>query len=127
MTFSTEVVKCVWRDDASRWILCLRDLRSGNEYTHECQILFGATGQLVEPRPCDIPGAQDYGGAIFHSARWNHNVNLEDKNVVVIGNGCTAAQIVPALAEKVKSLTQIIRTQHWVFPAASFTYGPVLQ
>lgn len=88
MTFSTEVVRSVWREDANRWILYLRELETGREYTHECQILFAATGQLVEPRPCDIPGAADFGGSIFHSARWDHSVDLEGKNVVVIGNGC---------------------------------------
>ena len=88
MTFGTEVVRSVWREDANRWILYLRELETGRQYTHECQILFAATGQLVEPRPCDIPGATDFGGSIFHSARWDHSVDLEGKNVVVIGNGC---------------------------------------
>lgn len=88
MTFGTEVVRSVWREDANRWILYLRELETGRQYTHECQILFAATGQLVEPRPCDIPGASDFGGSIFHSARWDHSVDLEGKNVVVIGNGC---------------------------------------
>lgn len=41
----------------------------------------------------------------------------------------TAAQIVPALANsgQVKSLTQIVRTKHWIFPAPNFTYPKVLQ
>jgi cation diffusion facilitator CzcD-associated flavoprotein CzcO len=88
MTFATEVIRSVWREDASRWQLFLRDLNTGREYTHECRILFAATGQLVEPRPCEIPGAPDFHGNIFHSARWDKTVNLEGKNVVVIGNGC---------------------------------------
>ncbi|KAE8347628.1 hypothetical protein BDV24DRAFT_146455 [Aspergillus arachidicola] len=129
MSFGTEVVRTVWREDANRWLLYLRELKTGREYTHECQILFAATGQLVEPRPCEIPGASDFRGSIFHSARWDHSVDLNGKNVVVIGNGCTAAQIVPALAKsgQVKSLTQIVRTKHWIFPAPNFTYPKLLQ
>ncbi|OKL60583.1 hypothetical protein UA08_04107 [Talaromyces atroroseus] len=129
MRFSTEVVRSVWREDANRWLLYLLDLKSGHEYTHECQILFAATGQLVKPRPCEIPGASDFHGSIFHSARWDHSVDLEGRNVVVIGNGCTAAQIVPAPVndEKVKSVTQIIRSKHWIFPAPNFTYPRLLQ
>jgi cation diffusion facilitator CzcD-associated flavoprotein CzcO len=87
MTFGTEVVRSFWREDANRWLLHLRDRATGREYTHECQILFAATGQLVEPRPCEIPGAEDFNGSIFHSARWDHSVDLRGKNVVVIGNG----------------------------------------
>ncbi|KAJ5341330.1 dimethylaniline monooxygenase [Penicillium brevicompactum] len=128
MTFGVEVVRSVWREDANRWLLYLRD-STGREYTHECQILFAATGQLVEPRECEIPGASEFKGSIFHSARWDHSVDLKGKNVVVIGNGCTAAQIVPALVKDggVKSLTQVIRTKHWIFPAPNFSYPKLLQ
>ncbi|KUL81708.1 hypothetical protein ZTR_09511 [Talaromyces verruculosus] len=87
MSFRTEVKKCIWRDDANRWLLFLLDLETGKSSTHECQILFAATGQLIEPRPCDIPGASSFEGALFHSARWNHSVSLRGKNVVVVGNG----------------------------------------
>lgn len=41
----------------------------------------------------------------------------------------TAAQIVPALVKDggVKSLTQVIRTKHWIFPAPNFSYPKLLQ
>lgn len=87
MIFGVEVIRSVWREDANRWLLYLRD-STGREYTHECQILFAATGQLVEPRECEIPGASEFTGNIFHSARWDHSVNLKGKRIVVIGNGC---------------------------------------
>ncbi|KAL4958676.1 flavin-containing monooxygenase [Aspergillus stella-maris] len=129
MIFGTEVVQSVWREDAARWLLHLRDRATGREYTHECQVLFAATGQLVEPRPIEIPGTADFDGSIFHSARWDHSVDLEGKNIVVIGNGCTGAQIVPALINnpKIKSVTQIVRTKHWIFQAPNFSYPPILQ
>lgn len=88
IAFSTEVVRSIWRGDVNRWQLFLHDRITGREFTHECQILFAASGQLVEPRAFDIQGAHIFSGDIFHSARWNHDVELEGKNVVVIGNGC---------------------------------------
>ena len=88
MTFSTEVEECVWREDASRWLMKLRNVITGEVTYHEAQILFAATGQLVEPKACDIPGAESFRGSLFHSAKWDHTVDLEGKNVVVIGNGC---------------------------------------
>ncbi|KNG85559.1 dimethylaniline monooxygenase [Aspergillus nomiae NRRL 13137] len=127
ISFSTEVTRSIWRDDVKRWQLFVHDRITGREFTHECQILFAASGQLVEPRTFDIQGAGSFSGDIFHSARWNHDVELEGKNVVVIGNGCTAAQIVPALVGRVKSLTQVIRSKHWIVPAANFTYSPFLK
>lgn len=88
MRFRTEVVQCIWKEDTARWLLVLRDLASGEIFHHECQILISASGLLVQPRECDIPGAASFKGALFHSARWDHNVDLEGKRVVVVGNGC---------------------------------------
>jgi cation diffusion facilitator CzcD-associated flavoprotein CzcO len=88
MTFNTEVEECFWCEDISRWTMKLRNVITGEVTHHECQILFAATGQLVEPKPCDIPGSETFKGSIFHSARWEHNVDLDGKNVIVIGNGC---------------------------------------
>ncbi|KAL4894874.1 putative monooxygenase [Aspergillus ambiguus] len=127
MTFSVEVKECIWRDDVSLWRLSFIDLRTGETLYHECQILFAATGPLVQPRPCDIPEAETFEGAIFHSARWRDDISLEGKKVVVLGNGCTAAQIVPEIVDKTESLHQIIRSKHWIFPAANFIYPRFLR
>lgn len=144
MVFRTEVQECTWRDDASRWLMKIRDVNTDDIFYHECQILFAATGKLVEPRPCDILNASSFKGAIFHSARWNHDVNLEGKKVAVVGNGCmyiyptlfaypvlkgigTAAQIVPSIVGRTESLTQIVRSKHWIFPMHNFSYPTVLQ
>lgn len=88
MRFRTEIVQCIWQEDTARWLLVVRDLVSGETFHHECQILISATGLLAQPRECDIPGAASFKGALFHSARWDHSVDLEGKRVVVVGNGC---------------------------------------
>lgn len=88
MVFRTEVQECTWQDHVSRWLMTIRNLETDEIFYHECQILFAATGQLVEPRPCNIPNASSFKGSIFHSTRWNHDVNLEGKKVIVVGNGC---------------------------------------
>lgn len=91
MVFCTEVQECIWREEASRWLMINHNIVTGEVSYHECQVLFAATGQLVEPKPCDIPGASSFKGEIFHSARWNHDVSLKGKNVVVVGNGCESS------------------------------------
>ncbi|KAL4998898.1 hypothetical protein BDV10DRAFT_62258 [Aspergillus recurvatus] len=126
MTFRTEVKECWWREDASRWLIKLRNVDTDEISYHECQILFGATGVLAEPRACNIPGASTFKGSLFHTARWNHDVSLDGKRVVVIGNGCTAAQVVPAIMERSSSVTQIIRSKHWVAETFNVEYTPTM-
>ncbi|KAJ4201499.1 hypothetical protein NW767_006587 [Fusarium falciforme] len=116
MSFGTNVEKCEWIDQVKRWRLHVRHINTDNVFTHECQFLFAGAGQLVQPRELDVPGVENFKGPIFHSSKWRHDVELEGKNVVVFGNGCTAAQIVPSIVGKTKHLTQVIRAKHWILP-----------
>ncbi|KAM0330103.1 hypothetical protein ACHAQA_004275 [Verticillium albo-atrum] len=53
---------------------------------------------------------------IFHTAEWNHNFDYAGKRIAVIGNGCSAAQVVPTIASKVKQVTQYARSPQWYHP-----------
>ena len=59
-----------------------------------------ATGFLHKPLLPDIPGRESFAGASFHSARWDHTVNLTGQRVAVIGTGASAVQFVPEIAER---------------------------
>ena len=92
------------------------------------KVVASAAGGLVEPNdwPVDVPGREQFEGEIFHSARWDHNVNFEDKDVVVFGTGCSAAQVVPCLTKKpynAKSVTQVMRSPPWVVPRPTPPFG----
>ncbi len=52
----------------------------------------------------------------MHSARWDWDYDLRDKKIGIIGNGATAAQIIPEIAKVCKSLTVFQRTPNWVIP-----------
>lgn len=59
---------------------------------------------------------EDYKGKVFHTARWDHSFDWSNKRVAVIGNGCSAAQVVPSIAPGVKKLTQYARSPQWYHP-----------
>ena len=46
-----------------------------------------------------LPGLDSFAGPAFHTARWRHDVPLAGKRVAVIGTGCSAVQVVPAIAD----------------------------
>ncbi|KAL9936791.1 hypothetical protein V8E36_004026 [Tilletia maclaganii] len=81
-----------------------------------CKVLINAVGGLSEPNKCEIKGAENFKGPIFHSARWDTSVDMADKRVVLLGNGCSGAQIVESLSPRVKHLTQLGRSKHWYLP-----------
>ena len=70
------------------------DVRRGRR---RARLVAGAGG-LSEPKLPDIEGIDTFAGELFHSARWDHDVDLTGKRVAVIGTGASAIQIVPEIA-----------------------------
>lgn len=116
ISFNTSVERCEWDESRARWRLTLKDVSTGETRHHECQFLFSGAGQFSQPRDLDVPGVQNFKGVVMHSARWRDDISLKGKKVVVFGNGCTAAQIVPSIVDECESLTQIVRSKHWIMP-----------
>jgi len=147
---NSDVVEARWLESEQVWELTIchlvfgfGDLSSSDRtlkvqaaglqspYTHEekvrCKILVSGVGGLVEPKPFPegIPGQERFQGQIFHSARWNYDVDLKDKNIVVVGTGASATQFVPELIPRysAKSVTQLMRSPPWVLPRSTPPLG----
>jgi cation diffusion facilitator CzcD-associated flavoprotein CzcO len=86
-------------------------------------IVISATGILHKPAYPDIQGLENFSGAQFHSARWDHSVGLKGKRVGVIGTGSTAAQIVGAITADVDKMTVFQRTPQWLVPLPQKKYS----
>lgn len=113
----TEVLAARWDDAAARWEL---DTGAG---PHTADVLVTACGQLSVPRVPPLPGLDDFAGPAFHTARWRHDVDLTGRRVAVIGTGCSAIQVVPAIQPVVDRVTVYQRSPGWTFPKMDFAYG----
>jgi len=82
-----------------------------------------ATGILHNPYIPKIEGMDSFQGSHWHTARWNHKVDLKGKRVGVIGSGATAAQILPELVHVSKHVTLFQRTPQWIFPMPNKAYS----
>ncbi len=125
IAFNSTVERCEWSEARQCWRITVRDNTRGTVYYHECQFLYSGIGQLIEPRFPDIPGIDSFKGDIFHASRWPQDLSLKGKKVVVVGNGCTAAQIVPAIVDDTASVTQFLRSKQWYLPPLEATGLPV--
>ncbi|SCV72553.1 BQ2448_4090 [Microbotryum intermedium] len=108
--FHHEAKQMRFSRETGLWTLELKDVKTGKTKTRTCNILISCVGGLSVPNDPTFD-TKDFNGDVMHSAQWNHDVSIVDKDVVVVGNGCSAAQIVPEIADKVKSLTQIARSR----------------
>jgi cation diffusion facilitator CzcD-associated flavoprotein CzcO len=112
---STTVERAEW--NGSRWQL----QTSGGD--HEADVLLTACGQLSTPSVPEIPGLDGFAGPAFHTARWRHDVDLAGRRVAVVGSGCSAIQVVPAIQPIVAHVDVYQRSPGWTIPKMDFAYG----
>ncbi len=113
----TEVTSAAWDEDRAKWRL---ETSAG---PHEADLLIPACGQLSVPVVPPIPGLDVYGGPAFHTAEWRHDVDLAGKRVAVIGTGCSAIQVVPALQPVAERIDVYQRSPGWTSPRMDFEYS----
>ncbi|MCW2555307.1 MAG: putative flavoprotein involved in transport [Mycobacterium sp.] len=126
--WQTEVTDATWDDDTATWSVRTRGV-DGTASTIEARAVISAVGQLDRPHVPTIPGRDQFSGAAFHSAEWNHSVDLGGKRVAMIGAGASGFQIAPAIADEVAHLTVFQRTAQWMFPNPNYheAVGPGVQ
>jgi cation diffusion facilitator CzcD-associated flavoprotein CzcO len=99
-----------WDEAAGRWTV------ETDRGTFTARVLIGGMGGLTEPSIPDVPGLDEFTGAMFHSARWDHDYDFTGKRVAAIGTGASAIQFVPAIAKQVDQLHVVQRTPPWIMP-----------
>jgi len=118
MRLRTEIVEARFDEDCGTWTLT-----SGEGDTFRARVVLAGVGGLVDPSYPKIEGMETFAGDMFHTARWNHDVDLTGKRVAVIGTGASAVQVVPSIAPEVASLSVFQRTAAWVVPKLDKVYS----
>lgn len=111
---NTEVTRAIFDEASNCWQVETRDA-DGNTEIHTVNSVISAVGQLNRPRLPDVAGIESFTGKWCHSAAWDNSIDCEGKNVVVVGAGASAFQIVPSIASEAKSLTVFQRVAPWMF------------
>ncbi len=88
------------------------------------RVVISSVGQLNRPRYPEIPGRDTFGGASWHSARWDHDHDLRGQRVAVVGTGASAIQFVPEVAEQAAHVTVFQRHAPYVIPKPDQQYEP---
>ena len=86
LRFGINVQNIVWQEDQQHWLV------HTEQGTYQANKVISCVGYLHEPILPKLPGLETFNGEVFHSSRWNHNVDLTDKRVAVIGTGASAIQ-----------------------------------
>lgn len=111
--FNREVVAAQWDEHDAKWAVKIRG-KDGKVDSLRYNAIISASGLFSTPNIPDIPGIEEFGGHVFHTAQWDHNVSYHGKKVAVIGTGSSGTQVSTGLAPHVKNLTIYQRTPNWI-------------
>ncbi len=113
-----EVSAAVYDEEQHSW-----HLRTTTGESIETDVLITAVGQLSRPSIPPIPGVDTFAGPAFHSAEWQHDVDLKGKRIAVLGTGASAIQFVPGIQPEAGKVTVFQRSAPYVVakPDREFT------
>ncbi|HET9121713.1 MAG TPA: alpha/beta hydrolase fold domain-containing protein [Solirubrobacterales bacterium] len=117
LRLGSEVARADFDAESGKW----KVITAAGE-TSEFDVVVSSCGQLSRPALARIPGADRFEGPIFHTARWDHSVELDGKRVAVIGTGASTVQVVPAIAPEVGRLDVYQRSAPYVIPKKDRPY-----
>ncbi|KAF8150056.1 FAD/NAD-binding domain-containing protein [Crassisporium funariophilum] len=124
MLLNIKVISAEWNSNHQTYSITTEDVKSGYRSVQTAKIIISAHGLLHIPKMPEIPGFREYRGTVMHSAQWNNALDLRGKRIAVIGNGGSAAQLIPHIAKiEGTEIAQFIRTRNWYLPAMNAPIG----
>ncbi|KAF9304099.1 hypothetical protein BGZ74_002339 [Mortierella antarctica] len=119
--FNTRVTNMKWNESRKKWILRWVNTSSSEQGDYEVDVVLHGSGLLRIPQ---VPKEfESFQGDMWHSARWNHSVDLTGKRVGVVGTSASGMQIIPVIADKVETLDVYGRSPVYITPMFNGEYG----
>jgi cation diffusion facilitator CzcD-associated flavoprotein CzcO len=98
------------------WTINASNPKTGEETIYTCKFIFSCSGYYNYDKGYTptFKGSENFKGEIIHPQKWNNNIVLKHKKVVVIGSGATAVTIVPEIANEVSHVTMLQRSPTYI-------------
>ncbi len=115
--YRRRVTDASWSSATNSWTLQVSDLVTGEIETYECEFLWMCQGYYRHEKGYtpEWPDFARFQGRVVHPQTWPEEIDLADKEVLVIGSGATAATLVPAIADECKHVTMLQRSPTYFF------------
>ncbi len=119
IVFNTDVVAADWSEEDAAWIVRIRS-KGQAEHTIKASFIISASGLFSTPKLPDIPGIENFAGAVRHTTDWHDSIELAGKRVAQIGTGASGAQLMPYIARTADHVTVFQRTANYVLPMEGY-------
>lgn len=122
--FNHKIVEAEWLDTDGKWkVTIMRNNDPADIFVDYADFFLHGGGVLNSWKWPNIKGLQSFTGPLIHTARWDENLNLQGKKVLVIGAGSSSVQVVPTIIQKVDRLYVVARSAIWITAGFAPTYA----
>jgi cation diffusion facilitator CzcD-associated flavoprotein CzcO len=113
--FEKRVKHASWSSEKNLWTLTVQQSANAT-ITYTCHFLSLCIGYYDYDNGYtpEFVGREKFKGQVVHTQKWTKDIDYTDKKVIVIGSGATAMTLIPALAEKVTSITMVQRSPTYI-------------
>jgi cation diffusion facilitator CzcD-associated flavoprotein CzcO len=110
--YGRKVLNAAWSSVEQRWLLEVHCIDRDERIQLSANFLWMCQGYYRHDKGYtpEWDGMDDFAGRIVHPQTWPDDLDYQDKRVLVIGSGATAATLVPAMADDCASLTMLQRS-----------------
>jgi len=105
--FDTQVTSSSWKNN--QWAT----ITSRNNFTSQYVICCTGSRDRKNPHLPKFKDENKYRGKIVHTQAWG-DTDYKDKNVTIIGSGCTAITMAPSIIKEAKTVTLVQRSPAWI-------------
>ena len=106
-----------WSSEEARWTVRATRTDSGERRTFTAGFLWMCQGYYRHDtgHTPDWPGFDRFAGQVVHPQPWTDDLDLEGREVLVIGSGATTATLVPAIADTCSHVTVLQRSPTYFY------------
>ena len=106
-----KILRAEWEDKDSLWKVTVE-----NHTTFYCKFLYTCSGYYRYDKGYEpsFKGSDVFKGTFIHAQNWSTDLEVQEKNIVVIGSGATAVTLVPELSKKAKRVTMLQRSPTYI-------------
>ena len=105
--FNTEVISLTWKNN--QWTTKTK----AKKFTSQFVICCTGSRDRKKPHLPKFKHESKYKGQIVHTQAWG-NTDCKNKNVTIVGSGCTAITMAPSIIKEAKKVTLVQRSPAWI-------------
>lgn len=112
--FHRKLISANWSSEQQAWNLLVDE--DGHKARFHARFVILGTGyyDYDEALSSHVPGIEKFTGTVAHPQFWPEDLDYEDKKIIVIGSGSTAATLIPSLAETASHVTMLQRSPSYI-------------